>query len=139
MPPAQWKGQCQLRLDSARSDDSGGAQTLLKQSAIAAENAVFVGNGPLLYLTAWQYIQAGVGIIAVLDTTQAKNWRAAIPYAGRALLQPAMIKSGYDWLKEIKKNTNFISDVKNIEIIGNGKVTSVQYETGNGVTGKIEN
>ena len=116
----------------------GGAQTLLKQSAIAAENAVFVGNGPLLYLTAWQYIQAGVGIIAVLDTTQAKNWRAAIPYAGRALLQPAMIKSGYDWLKEIKKNTNFISDVKNIEIIGNGKVTSVQYETGNGVTGKIE-
>ena len=50
----------------------GGAQTLLKQAAVGAEHAVFVGNGPLLYLTAAQYIRAGLPVRAVLDTTGPK-------------------------------------------------------------------
>ena len=56
----------------------GGAQVLLKSQAVGiGANPVFGGTGPLLYLVAWQYAQAGIRPAAILDTsTQADGWRA---------------------------------------------------------------
>ena len=96
----------------------GGAQTLLKQAALGADDAVFVGSGPLLYLTAWQYIKAGLEVRAVIDITGDKQWRSAIPFAPLALLQPNMLAMGRKWLGEIYRNTEVINKVNAIEIIG---------------------
>ena len=63
------------------------------------ENSVFIGCGPLLYLTAWQYIKAGISIRAVVDTTRLYHWRAAIGFLFLALLQPRMLFLGLKWLK----------------------------------------
>ena len=48
----------------------GGAQIALKAQACAIGSRVaFVGTGPLLYLVAWQYLQAGANLACVLDTS----------------------------------------------------------------------
>ncbi len=47
----------------------GGAQIALKSHACAiGSNVVFMGTGPLLQLVASQYLKAGAGVAAVLDT-----------------------------------------------------------------------
>ena len=47
----------------------GGAQVALKSQGCAiGERVVFLGSGPLLYLVAWQYMNAGAKVEAVLDT-----------------------------------------------------------------------
>ncbi|PLZ03160.1 FAD/NAD(P)-binding oxidoreductase [Burkholderia sp. WAC0059] len=57
---------------------AGAAQILLKGAGeVPAEPPVLVGCGPLLYLLAWQYVQAGVKVRAVVDTTRSEDrWRA---------------------------------------------------------------
>ena len=60
----------------------GAAQGLLKAAGmVAAGRVVFAGCGPLLWLTAWQYLNAGVKIDAILDTTPRANRGAALPHA----------------------------------------------------------
>lgn len=56
----------------------GAAQIALKAQACAiGSRVVFLGSGPLLYLVASQYVQAGARVEAVLDTAPAvKPWRA---------------------------------------------------------------
>ena len=59
---------------------AGAAQILLKSSGMTAQGRVVVaGCGPLLWLLAWQYLNAGAKIAALLDTTPAANRRAALP------------------------------------------------------------
>ena len=110
----------------------GGAQTLLKQAALGANDAIFVGAGPLLYLTAWQYIEAGLPVRAVIDTTQKINWLSAIPFTPLALLQPKMLAMGLKWLRKIKQKTNVIKDVQKVEIIGKEEVEALSYTTQSG-------
>jgi len=56
----------------------GAAQIALKAQACAiGASVVFLGSGPLLYLVASQYVQAGAKVAAVLDTSPAaKSWSA---------------------------------------------------------------
>jgi NADPH-dependent 2,4-dienoyl-CoA reductase/sulfur reductase-like enzyme len=56
----------------------GAAQIALKAQACAiGRRVVFMGSGPLLYLVASQYVQAGARVEAVLDTSPArKRWAA---------------------------------------------------------------
>jgi NADPH-dependent 2,4-dienoyl-CoA reductase/sulfur reductase-like enzyme len=56
----------------------GAAQIALKAQACAiGARVVFLGSGPLLYLVASQYVQAGAQVAAVLDTSPAaKSWSA---------------------------------------------------------------
>lgn len=57
---------------------AGAGQILMKSAALVPGRApVLLGSGPLLMLLAWQYLQAGVTISAIVDTTPASNrWRA---------------------------------------------------------------
>ncbi|AGU52830.1 putative oxidoreductase, pyridine nucleotide-disulfide subunit [Variovorax paradoxus B4] len=56
----------------------GASQIALKAQACAiGACTVFLGSGPLLYLVASQYVQAGAQVMAVLDTSpSAKSWGA---------------------------------------------------------------
>ena len=114
----------------------GGAQTLLKQAALGADDAVFVGSGPLLYLTVWQYIKAGLAVRAVIDITGAEQWRSAIPFAPLALLQPDMLAMGRKWLRDIRQNTEVIKHVSAVEITGQSQAQGVSCTLSSG--GKID-
>ena len=58
---------------------AGAAQILLKSSALVPQaRTVLAGCGPLLWLLAWQYLNAGVRLDVILDTTSPANWRRGI-------------------------------------------------------------
>lgn len=56
---------------------AGAAQIMLKTASVTADDAVFAGSGPLLYLIAAQYLAAGARIKAILDTTPGANYLRA--------------------------------------------------------------
>ncbi|MDR7378780.1 NADPH-dependent 2,4-dienoyl-CoA reductase/sulfur reductase-like enzyme [Rhodoferax ferrireducens] len=66
----------------------GASQIALKAQACAiGQRVVFMGSGPLLYLVASQYQQAGAQVAAVLDTAPAaKSWGAIAGLLARPTL-----------------------------------------------------
>ncbi len=70
----------------------GAAQVALKaQASLIGPRVVFAGTGPLLYLVAWQYVQAGGQVQAVLDTAPPEARRQALP---GLLARPAVAAKG---------------------------------------------
>ncbi|MGB1005699.1 MAG: NAD(P)/FAD-dependent oxidoreductase [Thalassobaculaceae bacterium] len=111
----------------------GAAQTLLKASALAAEGAVFVGTGPLVYLVAAQYARAGVSVVAVLDTTDAKPMIRAGRRLPAALLRADLLLKGRRWIREVRATgTPVIRNVTDIQIEGDAAANRISYETADG-------
>jgi len=79
----------------------GAAQIALKAQACAiGARVVFLGSGPLLYLVASQYMQAGAHVEAVLDTAPASKSWAAI----RGLLaRPALAWRGIGLIRGLRR------------------------------------
>lgn len=70
----------------------GAAQIALKyQGCAIGERVVFCGSGPLLYLVAYQYAQAGAKVLAVLDSAPFSAQCRALP---ALLRQPATLAKG---------------------------------------------
>jgi NADPH-dependent 2,4-dienoyl-CoA reductase/sulfur reductase-like enzyme len=83
---------------------AGAGQILLKSAALVPQKApVLVGSGPLLLLLAWQYLRAGVGIQAIVDTTpKANRWRA-LRHLPRALAASDILFKGLQLVMAIKR------------------------------------
>ncbi|WP_344962932.1 NAD(P)/FAD-dependent oxidoreductase [Oceanisphaera sediminis] len=81
---------------------AGAAQILLKSPGLAADGAVFAGCGPLLYLVVWQYLQAGIKVKALLDTTPAANYRRALGALDGALHGAGYLWKGLTLLRDIR-------------------------------------
>jgi NADPH-dependent 2,4-dienoyl-CoA reductase/sulfur reductase-like enzyme len=83
---------------------AGAGQILLKSAALVPQKApVLVGSGPLLLLLAWQYLRAGVGVQAIVDTTpQANRWRA-LRHLPRALAASDTLFKGLQLVMSIKR------------------------------------
>ncbi|MBT6095257.1 MAG: FAD-dependent oxidoreductase [Rhodospirillaceae bacterium] len=112
---------------------AGAAQTLLKSSGMAAEGAVFAGSGPLLYLVAHQYLQAGVSIAALLDTTDSANRMAALAHLPGALSRWDQLIKGRRWMAEIKQSgTRIVSGVSALKVLGEDAATGIGYRVGSG-------
>lgn len=79
----------------------GGAQVALKAQACAVgARTAFVGTGPLLYLVAWQYLKAGAGVAAVLDTAPRRKSLAAV----RGLLErPGLAWRGLAMVRALRR------------------------------------
>jgi len=79
----------------------GASQIALKAQACAiGAQVVFLGSGPLLYLVASQYVQAGARVAAVLDTSPAnKSWGAI---AG-LLARPRLALRGLGLIRGLKQ------------------------------------
>lgn len=108
----------------------GSAQVLMKTSTLGAQEAVFAGSGPLLYLSVSQYLNAGLKVKAVLDTTERKNYIKSIKHWRGALSGISYILKGLKLLRQIKKaGVPFISNVTDIEAISgnNGQLATVRY------------
>lgn len=90
---------------------AGAGQILLKTAArVPVGPVVLAGTGPLLYLLAVQYLQAGVKISALVDTCTRADLRAAMRFLLRALpawkqllkgmfLMARIRRAGVDWYR----------------------------------------
>ena len=110
---------------------AGAAQGLLKDAGLGVEEAVFAGTGPLLYLVAYQYLQAGIPVKAVLDMTPPENYWAALRHLPAAMMGSANLLQGYMWKRAIQRSAiPFHAGVRDLRIGGRGSVSFVEYLKG---------
>ncbi|WP_417618509.1 NAD(P)/FAD-dependent oxidoreductase [Oceanisphaera sp.] len=111
---------------------AGSAQILLKTPGLAADGAVFAGCGPLLYLVVWQYLQAGVKVAAVLDTTPAANYRQALVALNGALRGAGYLWKGLKLLRDIRAaGIPFVRGVTELAASAqDGVLSRVTYKAG---------
>jgi NADPH-dependent 2,4-dienoyl-CoA reductase/sulfur reductase-like enzyme len=106
---------------------AGAAQILLKSSGfVPAGRVVLAGCGPLLWLLAWQYLNAGFRLDLILDTTPRENNRAALRHV------PGFLISGYLWkglhlLRTVRKHVRVISGVTELAAEGDERVARVSW------------
>ncbi|EFV82298.1 hypothetical protein HMPREF0005_00721, partial [Achromobacter xylosoxidans C54] len=113
---------------------AGAAQILLKSAGVVpADRTVLAGCGPLLYLVAWQYLNAGVRVDALLETTPAGRLRQALPKVWDFLRSPYLGK-GLSLLRAVKAAIPIIKGVTALEALGQDKLESVRYTTAAGET-----
>ena len=92
---------------------------------------MLAGCGPLLWLLAWQYLNAGVRLDAVLDTAPRANWRSALRHAASFALSPYLIK-GLRLILAVRRNAQVIGNVAELEAQGSESVEAVVYRTSRG-------
>jgi thioredoxin reductase len=109
---------------------AGAAQILLKSDGLVADGrVVLAGCGPLLWLLAWQYLNAGRRIDAVLDTTPPGNWRAALAHLPAFLASPYLAK-GLKLMLRVRRELRVIGGVETLRAEGEGRLARVVYARG---------
>jgi thioredoxin reductase/bacterioferritin-associated ferredoxin len=107
----------------------GAAQILLKSSGLVPRGrTVLAGCGPLLWLLAWQYLNAGLCVDAILDTTPRAIRAMAIRYTPEFVLSPYLVK-GLRLLLAVRRRVRVIANVVELRIEGRTHVESVVYRT----------
>ncbi len=104
----------------------GGAQIALKAQACAiGARPVFLGTGPLLYLVAWQYLQAGVAVQAVLDTS---GFGGRVRSAPRLAARPAMLWRGLRYTLALRRaGVRMMTGVTPLAIEGGSRVAALRW------------
>lgn len=83
---------------------AGAGQILLKSAALVpSQPPVLAGSGPLMLLLAWQYLRAGVGVRAIVDTTPRHNRLQAMLRLPRALAAAEYLYKGLKLISAIKR------------------------------------
>jgi hypothetical protein len=107
----------------------GAAQILLKSSGLVPEGRiVLTGCGPLLWLLAWQYLNAGVKIQAILDTTERGAYAKAAKHAPQFIGSPYFLK-GLTLVTAVRRHVRVVGGVTELRAEGAGHVESVAYKT----------
>lgn len=113
---------------------AGGAQALLKSSAmVPSGRTVIAGSGPLLWLLASQFLNAGVEIERILDTTPRENRARALPHVGGFLFSPYLSK-GLALLAAVRRRVKIENGVTGLAAEGGDKLAAVSYRTASGVS-----
>lgn len=109
---------------------AGAAQILLKTSAVVPSGpTVLAGAGPLLYLLAWQYLNAGVAVQAILETTPPDRWKQAWPHAWSFLRSPYLVKGLKLW-REVRAAVPVTSCVSDLRALGGERLQGVRFSAG---------
>ncbi|WP_028583249.1 FAD/NAD(P)-dependent oxidoreductase [Desulfogranum mediterraneum] len=111
---------------------AGGADILLRSGGTLdkdpAAPVVLAGNGPLLLLLAGHLLQAGVKIVAWLDTGCWSQRLRALPLMPAAALDPAYLNKGVKMaLQVLKGKIPLIRGVSDIRALGEGQLEQVSY------------
>lgn len=110
---------------------AGAAQILLKSSGmVPSGRIVLAGSGPLLWLIAWQYLNAGARFDVILDTTAPENRRRAAAHFPSFLFS-RYFREGWKLLRTVKKKIGVIPGITSLRAIGDTRVTSVAFRVGN--------
>ena len=109
---------------------AGAAQTMLKSSALVPDGrTVIAGQGPLLWLLAAQVLRLGGRIDRILDTTERRNYVAALPHAFAFLTSPYFAK-GVALIREVRAKVPVVSRVHELAAGGDGQLATVSYLAG---------
>lgn len=108
---------------------AGAGQILLKSSGLVPGNGlVLAGVGPLLLLLAWQYLQAGVTIYAILDMAPSGNLWKALPHLPGALLTHHYILKGLRYQLALKRaGVRFFKGASNLRAVGSDSLEAVEF------------
>ncbi|MGZ5082712.1 MAG: FAD/NAD(P)-dependent oxidoreductase [Usitatibacter sp.] len=110
----------------------GAAQALLKTSGMVPRGrTVIAGTGPLVWLLASQYLNAGHRVDAILDTTPHKNRSRALRHLPGFLISP-YLRKGMSVLLAVRGRIPVVPSVTEIRADGSGKVESVSFRTADG-------
>ena len=116
---------------------AGGAQILLKSSALVPQGrTVLAGCGPLLWLLAWQYLNAGVRLDVVLDTTPSVNWRRALRHAAQFAASPYLAK-GLRLMLAVRRAMRVVTGTIDVAAEGGDRLEAVTCRTKLGRTERI--
>jgi NADPH-dependent 2,4-dienoyl-CoA reductase/sulfur reductase-like enzyme len=116
----------------------GGAQTALKSQACAiGRRVVFVGTGPLLYLVAAQYLKAGAGVAAVLDTAPRTAGLRSLALLSTGI--PVLLKGLVLLVALRRAGIEMLSAIEPLEIEGTGDngVAAFRYRDARGEPHRI--
>lgn len=111
---------------------AGAAQILLKGSGLVPQGrAVLAGCGPLLWLLAGQYLNAGAKLDLILDTTPRGSLAAALAHLPDFLLSPYLGK-GLKLLRAVRGRVPVASGVTELRAEGEGRVQSILWRRNGG-------
>lgn len=117
----------------------GAAQIALKSQACSiGRSVVFMGTGPLLYLVASQYVQAGAKVAAVLDTSAAGARLRALP---KLLARFDVLRKGSALVGALKRaGVPMYNGIEPVEIVGapDEGVSAVRFRTASGQIEQID-
>lgn len=103
----------------------GGAQTVLKASGLLPiGRIVLAGCGPLLWLYAWQLLQAGGDIQAILDTSDTSQRREAVRHAVGFLGSPYLDK-GLKLVARVRRRVKVIGGIT--QLAAEGRAEGVEH------------
>lgn len=109
----------------------GAAQILLKTAALAVENAVLVGSGPLLYLLAVQLLRAGCPPQALVETQASAQYWRALRHLPAAVRNFQTLLKGRQWLHELKKaGVTRYTGATRLRITGEDRAASIEFFCG---------
>ncbi|MEX3815032.1 FAD-dependent oxidoreductase [Paraburkholderia sp. BR13439] len=117
----------------------GAAQIALKSQACAiGRQVVFIGTGPLLYLVANQYVQAGAKVAAVLDTSTTGARLRALP---KLLARVDVLRKGRALVAALKRSGVRVENgIEPLEILGtpDDGVLGVRFRDARGKVAQID-
>jgi len=116
---------------------AGAGQILLKSAALVpAEPPVLAGSGPLLLLLAWQYLQAGIGVRAIVDTTPRQNRMPALFRLPRAISAADYLFKGLKLIAAIKQaRVPWYRQARNLRAGGDQRLRRLRFDC---ATGAVE-
>jgi NADPH-dependent 2,4-dienoyl-CoA reductase/sulfur reductase-like enzyme len=110
----------------------GAAQTLLKGSGLVPDRpTVVAGSGPLVYLVAWQLLQAGAPLKAVLLTAPFRSVLHALPALPGAIRSLGELRKGVRWMRELRSAGVEILRISDLRAEGRGRLETVSFTAGN--------
>ena len=116
----------------------GGTQVALKAQACSiGKRVVFVGTGALLYLVAAQYLKAGAGVAAVLDTSL---WSRRISALPKLLANPKALWNGVALTRALRRGGVPVhTGIEPVEIAGTAEagVTGFAFKDAGGQIHRI--
>lgn len=115
----------------------GGAQIALKaQGCAVGRRVAFLGSGPLLYLVAYQYAQAGAKVAAVLDTARLID---ALPVLPGLLAGGSMLAKGLWYQNRLRlKGVKLRRGVLPVAVEGEERVAGLIYRDAGGRRRRID-
>jgi thioredoxin reductase/bacterioferritin-associated ferredoxin len=115
---------------------AGAGQILLKLSGLVPEGrTVIAGCGPLLWLIAWQYLNAGARIDAILETAgsgRAAAWRHAPAFAA----SPYFLQ-GLRLMLAGRRRVRVVSNVIALRAEGRDRVEAIAWRTARGTEERL--
>jgi len=111
---------------------AGAAQILLKTSAMIPEGpVVLAGSGPLLFLVAWQYLNAGVEIAGFVETTPRANYLTALPLLPRALGAIDYLAKGLGYMRSLARaGVPRFAGATDLRVEGQTRVEALAFSVG---------